>query len=55
MQTGMGNLEPLFMAIVQQITSQNGTNQIGQTTKMWAGCCTETFTDADNFNVSCKC
>ena len=49
-QAGMGNLQPLIMTTVQQITSDNSAHQIGRTIQEWMGCCTET----ENFDIGCK-
>ena len=37
-----------------QITSEDGTQDVGKISKQWSGLMREYFTDADNFGVSCK-
>ena len=46
------NYKLFFMNL--QITSEDGTQDVGKISKQWSGLMREYFTDADNFGVSCK-
>ena len=35
------------------VTDCQSEQEIGKVTKQWSGCCTEFFTDADNFSITC--
>lgn len=37
-----------------QVLSADGQNQVGKISKQWSGIAKETFTDADNFGITCE-
>ena len=44
----------LMMCNLPQVSSGDGSSQIGMISKHWTGLVRELFTDAENFGISCK-
>ena len=42
------------MCDVLQVSSADGSSQIGMISKHWTGFVREMFTDAENFGINCK-
>ncbi|XP_045591234.1 phospholipid scramblase 2 [Procambarus clarkii] len=38
--------------VVFKILSEDGSDQVGNITKLWRGCCSEVLTDAENFSIT---
>ena len=43
-----------FLVLLYQISSADGSSQIGMISKHWTGFVREFFTDAENFGIRCK-